>query len=268
MIKKEKLAENTNFHVICCRYCGYAVFAVSGLFNKQRKIVYVMKLKKAGKQDKEGLEFDTRKNNITIDRSITSYYNRMVLLWYRIRFTGGEMKKVAVLCFLLVIILSPVASARPVGVGVFAGPLYPITQDDQETGFGYGVKVRIEFAGPVVMEPNLSFGGFGDVEIAGIGKRDGTSVKYYGIDLVLGNGLASMGPKPYLFLGGGVYNLKRDGDETVNKSGWSVGGGLAWGILPFLDVDLRGRVNIVSFEGSTSKKSVGATVGATYYFGS
>lgn len=178
------------------------------------------------------------------------------------------MKKVAVLGFLLVVFLSQAVSARPVGVGLFAGPLYPIVQDDQEAGFSYGVKVRVEFAGPVVMEPNLSFGGFGDAEIAGVGKRDGTSMKYYGLDMVLGNGLASMGPKPYLFLGGGVYNLKRNGDETLNKSGWSVGGGLAWGIMTYLDVDLRGRVNIVSFEGSTSKKSVSATVGATYYFGS
>ena len=84
---------------------------------------------------------------------------------------------------------------------------------------------------------------------------------------MIGNRLAMQGFKPYAFIGGALYNTKRDGDETTNKSGWSLGLGFAVGLSPKMDFDVRGRANIASSEGSSTRKSIGVTGGITYYFG-
>lgn len=169
---------------------------------------------------------------------------------------------------LIVLILPAVSTlAGPVGFGVSGGALVPVSQEDQSTGSMLGLKIRTDLSGPLVAEPSLHFGSFGSADITGIGSRDGASLNYYGLDLTLGDPIAQMGFKPYFLLGGAVYNIKRDGDETVNKSGWSFGGGAALGIRRDLDIDIRGRFNIVSWEGSSSKKSIEVTVGATYYVG-
>jgi hypothetical protein len=177
------------------------------------------------------------------------------------------MKGKLIVWVLLAMLLPVGALADKTGFGIVAGGLYPVAQDDQETGMTYGAKFRFRLTGPLVMEPNANFGSFGDAQIAGVGSRDGSTMNHYGLDLLLGGLPASIGPKPFLFVGGGVYNIKRDGAATVNKSGWSFGAGLAVGIMKILDIELRGRFNIASWAGSTSKKSVAVTGGLIYYFG-
>jgi hypothetical protein len=177
------------------------------------------------------------------------------------------MKKFLIPMLVLLLAGPMVADAGQVGFGACGGTLIPIVQKDQGSGMLWGLKVRAKLAGPVMIEPNLNFGSFGDAEIAGVGMRDGSSLKSYGLDLTLGGGLGAVGIYPYLFVGGGVYNTKRDGDATTNKSGWSLGGGLALGVMQQLAIDIRGRGIIAGSEGSTSKKSVAVTAGLTYYFG-
>ncbi len=171
--------------------------------------------------------------------------------------------------FIIIVLLLSIAPvlAEPVGFGVSGGALVPVSQEDQSTGSIFGIKIRANLPGPLVAEPNIRFGSFGNADITGIGSRDGASINSYGVDITLGNALAKVGLKPYFLLGGGVYNTKRDDDETTNKSGWSFGAGAALGIREDLDIDFRGRLNIVSWEGSSSKKSFEVTVGATYYVG-
>lgn len=177
------------------------------------------------------------------------------------------MKKSALVLCLLVFVMPLVAKADPFGVGAFVGGLYPVVQDDQASGYVAGVKARVNLPGPLAVEPNITVGGYGDVDISGVGTREGSSLRHYGIDLLLGGGLASVGPRPYLLIGGAVYNTKRDGDETTNKSGWSTGLGVSLGLVNYLDIDVRGRLNIATSEGSASKKSVEVTGGVIYYFG-
>jgi hypothetical protein len=173
--------------------------------------------------------------------------------------------------FIVVLIALVAASAAnasdPFGVGASGGALLPVVQEDQGTGYLLGIRFRLGLHGPFIMEPNIHFGSYGDAEIEGIGSRKGASLKHYGIDVTLGNPIARLGFKPFLFLGGAIYNTKKDGDNTTNKSGWSFGGGVALGIRPELDIDIRGRFNIAGSEGSASKKSIGLTIGVTYYFG-
>jgi hypothetical protein len=177
------------------------------------------------------------------------------------------MKRWVIIWIVLLTALPLRAMADKTGFGVVAGGLYPVAQDDQESGKTFGAKFRFRLAGPVVLEPNANFGSFGDVTISGAGTRDGSTMNHYGLDVLLGGFPAAIGPKPYLFIGGGVYTLKREGTVTVNKSGWSFGAGLAVGVMKVLDIEVRGRFNIISYEGSTSKKSVAVTGGLIYYFG-
>jgi len=179
------------------------------------------------------------------------------------------MKKTGLYLVIAVLLLPLAAQAGQTGVGIYGGTLYPVVQEDQESGYVFGAKVRFQLTGPLLMEPHLTLGSFGNVEIAGVGERDGSSFTHYGIDLVLGS-MAGPGPKPYAFIGGAIYNSKRDHEDAINKSGWSFGLGLALGVTQLIDVDVRGRFNIVSSEtmtGSATRKSVGATAGVTYYFG-
>lgn len=177
------------------------------------------------------------------------------------------MKRKVIIWLLLVTVLPIGAMADMTGFGIVAGGLYPVAQDDQESGKTFGAKFRFRLTGPLVLEPNANFGSFGDVTVDGVGSRDGSTMNHYGLDVLFGGLPAAIGPKPYLFIGGGVYNIKRDGAVTVNKSGWSFGAGLAVGVMKILDIEVRGRFNIASYDGSTSKKSVAVTGGLIYYFG-
>ena len=177
------------------------------------------------------------------------------------------MKRFLCATILVLMLLPAIALADETGIGLSGGPLFPIGQQDQESGYMFGLKIRTPLVGPIGFEPNFNFGGYGDVTIEGAGSRVGSDLKYYGLDLTLGGGMSGIGPKPYLFIGGGVYNTKRDGDLTTNKSGWSFGGGVSTGFMKFLDLDIRGRMNIASSEGSSSRKSFALTFGAVYFFG-
>jgi hypothetical protein len=181
--------------------------------------------------------------------------------------SGGNMRKTPVWSLLLFFLLPALAVADPVGFGLSGGFLIPVAQEDQGSGALFGVKICARMGGKFTIEPNIHFGSYGSSEITGAGSREGSSLKHYGLDIVWGNPVATPGFKPYLFLGGGLYNTKRDGDVTTNKSGWSFGGGFAVGVRPDLDIDLRGRFSIASADQSTSKKSVGITAGLIYYVG-
>ena len=177
------------------------------------------------------------------------------------------MRKTILLLSMFCLLSASFAAAGPFGVGAFAGGLYPVIQEDQGSGYIFGIKARVKLPAMFALEPNVTLGSFGDAEIEGVGSREGSSIRHYGIDLLLGGGLAAIGPKPYFFIGGAIYNTKRDNDETTNKSGWSFGLGVSLGLAQYLDVDVRGRFNIAAWEGSSSKKSVEVTGGVIYYFG-
>jgi hypothetical protein len=177
------------------------------------------------------------------------------------------MKRIILLTILLGCLVSVGKAGDPVGFGLAGGLLIPVGQDDQESGSLFALKVRARLSSLFTIEPNIHIGKYGEVDITGVGARDGSSLKHYGVDILLGGAVAKTGLKPYAFIGGGIFNTKRDGDETTNKSGWSFGAGFSLGVRDDLDIDLRGRFNIASYEESSSKKSVGVTVGLIYYLG-
>jgi hypothetical protein len=167
----------------------------------------------------------------------------------------------------LILLMAGGSAAGPVGLGVSGGVLSPISQDDQSAGPIFGVKIRTRITRLFTLEPNIRIGSYGEADVPGVGARDGSSLNHYGLDITFANIMVKTGLKPYAVIGGGIYNTKRDGDETTNKSGWSFGGGLAVGIRPEMELDLRGKYIIVSADGSASRRALTVTFGFTYYVG-
>jgi len=182
------------------------------------------------------------------------------------------MKKV-ILVILLLAFLSPMAGAEGVklGAGVFGGLNIPIVQQDQGSGTAFGVRGKLHFSSFFGAEPNIVFGKWGDPgEVDGFELGiSGSSVTSFGVDLVLGGMPGTVGFKPFVFAGLGMYSIKNDDtDYDESKFGFDGGLGVAIGLSPIIDIETRGTLFLAGMEGGLSKKAVMITAGINYYFGS
>lgn len=153
------------------------------------------------------------------------------------------------------------------GVGGFAGLNMPAVMDDQANGTVFGLKARINVMPLITVEPNLTFGKWGEPDpIDGVNLADGSKINSYGVDATIGNKPGVLGFKPFGVLGAAIYSIKNDDtgfDES--KLGWSAGLGFGFGMSPQFDLDIRGKVNIALQENG-SKKAIYVTAGLNYYF--
>ncbi len=184
------------------------------------------------------------------------------------------MKKIFILICLLFIVGNGVAQTRSAtfGLGVNAGVLYPIVQDDQSSGTTFSFKAIYSLGSILIVEPNITFEKYGtpttdDPELVGLYDGfEGSKVTSYGVDGIIGGGSGS-GLRSYLILGIGYYNVQRDialQDET--DVGYSGGVGIGLGITSAMSLDVRGKLYVIPSDGGGSKKSASATVGLNYYF--
>ncbi len=173
------------------------------------------------------------------------------------------MKKLLMLLFLAAFV--PTQAAQ-FGVGVNGGVNIPIIQEDQGSGTIFGLKAKLNLLPGISVEPNLNFAKFGDA-VKDFGTRKGSKITSYGVDAILGAGLPGVGVKLYGLIGGGIYSTKRDLDANTTKVGWATGLGLEIGFTEKIAVDIRGKLNVISSEGSSTKKSAAVTGGVNYYFG-
>lgn len=185
------------------------------------------------------------------------------------------MKKTLILFSLLFLASTVTAqtSSSTFGVGVNAGLLYPIIQDDQGSGTTFGLKVMYSLGGLIIVEPNLTFMKYGDPtsNISGVtGLYDGfegSKVTSYGVDGILGGG-GGAGIHPYFIFGVGLFNTNRDmTQQDVTDVGYSGGLGLEIGMGPSLSLDARGKLYVIPIDSGGSKKSASATAGINFYFG-
>ncbi len=176
------------------------------------------------------------------------------------------MRKMLMATLLLIWIVSPVAAAN-FGIGGFGGITIPVIQEDQSSGTTFGFKAKLKVMPGIVLEPNISFGKYGDAEFT-FGTRPGSKVTSYGVDCLIGGGFGERaGLRMYGLLGAAAYSTSRDYDEDATKLGWSTGLGFEINFSPRLGLDLRGQVHVISSEGGGSKKSATITGGLNYYLG-
>ncbi len=180
------------------------------------------------------------------------------------------MKKALIAFGLTLIVISGArAQEIKIGAGAFGGVNIPIVQQDQDMGTAFGIRGRIAFKPIIVIEPNITFGKWGepgDVDGYELG-IDGSKITSFGVDVAVGGTPGVPGLKPIIFAGIGIYSIKNDDtDFDESKLGFDGGLGLMIGAMPYLDIDIRGTLMIATQE-EGSKKAAIITGGLTYYFG-
>jgi len=180
------------------------------------------------------------------------------------------MVKKFVILSVLVLFLAPMAYAQGIriGVGPFGGANVPIVQEDQKTGSAYGLKARVKLMSFIVAEPHVTLAKWNTPDpIRGIDLGiEGSKINSYGIDATLGGLPGTTGLKPFGLIGAAIYSVKNDDtDYDESKMGFSVGLGLAYGLTPKFDLDIRGKA-VVAPQEEGSKKAVFILGGLTYYF--
>ena len=165
------------------------------------------------------------------------------------------------------------AQGVSLGFGLSGGLNIPVAQDDQSQGTNFGIRGIVRPLNLLSFEANVNFAKYGDPEIDVPGVTndlEGSSLTSYGVDAVLGGG-PGKGIKPFFLAGIGLFKASRDQTEVFENQdtefGYTAGLGVAFGLTPYLALEVRGRANIVPVEGSSSRKSVFALVGLNYYLG-
>ncbi len=171
----------------------------------------------------------------------------------------------------LIVGLAAPASAE-FAVGAFGGYNFTIVQDDAGNGPLYGVKAKIDVSG-VVLEPSFTFISVGDAEdndeAVGDFKIEGGSITNYGLNLNLGSLRTVPGLGFYGTGGVGMYSLSPDAGYKEDETRFGFNAGLGFVIKPasMIDIDVSGRLIVITVDGGGSRKSVGVFAGINYYFG-
>jgi len=168
--------------------------------------------------------------------------------------------------FGLILLSVSLASAQTpkIGIGAFGGMNMPILQDDQDNGSVFGIKAKVKIIPIILLEPNITFGKWGDATEGGI-DFPGSKISSFGINPILGGSPGAAGIKPFFLVGAGIYTVKNDDTGyDQSKLGYSAGLGIGIGVGPTLDIDISGRAIFAPQDGG-AKKAVFITGGLTYY---
>lgn len=164
------------------------------------------------------------------------------------------------------------ASDSKYGLGIAAGALIPIVQDDEGRGSHATVRGAYRPINSIGFEANLTLARFGDpdIDLPGVtSDLKGSNFVAYGVDAIIGGGPGGV-VRPFIVIGVGYFRVSRDQTEAWDHGGtefgYSGGLGLAIGLTRGLQLDLRTRLNIVPAEGSSSRKSAFVQGGFNYYF--
>jgi opacity protein-like surface antigen len=183
------------------------------------------------------------------------------------------MRRIVVLTFLM-LLLAAAASAGETrfGIGVLGGINMPLVQDNQGTGTAFGAKAIIGGLPIFTLEPYFMSASNGDPDLDDVtNDLEGSKITAYGIDAKLGALIGAPGIAPYFFGGIGFYKTSNDqlGAQIDDGTDFGFGGGLGLNIslVPYVAIDVRGKVNVVPTDGGGSDKSLWLTAGLNYYFG-
>lgn len=172
------------------------------------------------------------------------------------------MKRFLLMAIVATALLSGVARAASIGGGFFAGVAVPVVQEDQDRGSVWGLRVPVKLVPLIAVEPYFSMATLGDksVTVGGFSTtREGSEVSGFGLNAMLTMG----GPvRFYPFAGIGTAKYKRAGQDE-SFTAYNLGLGFGLGVIPKLDLDLRGELQAATNEG-TSRKVVNITLGASY----
>ncbi len=184
------------------------------------------------------------------------------------------MKRYFLLLALFLLGISSAKAQLPsLGIGFSGGVNLPILQANQGEGTIYSIRGIIKIP-LIVLQPHFSFGKYGEADFSILNlpsiQLEGSKIKSFGVDALLGSLMGAPGFSPYFLGGAGYYKMERDQttifDEPDRKFGWSLGLGISISATPIFELDARLKFNFMKFD-STTKKDVNLLVGLNYYFG-
>ena len=186
-----------------------------------------------------------------------------------------DILKIAFMVACLMVLIAGMAAAQApkIGVGASGGINVPVLQDDQKAGSIFEFRGRFQALPFLALEPKLSFSSYGSPDTFEdvVWDVDGSKLVAYGVDGILGSGGGVPGIHPFFVGGIGMYSISNDQTEAFlesqTKFGWSAGVGLGIGIAPQMEIDVRSKLHVIMYEGSSSKKSLAIVGGLNYYFG-
>jgi opacity protein-like surface antigen len=172
------------------------------------------------------------------------------------------MKRVFVMAIVATALWSGLARAASIGGGFFAGVAVPVVQEDQDNGSVWGLRAPVKLVPLLTVEPYYSSSSLGDktVTIGGFSTtREGSDITSFGVNALLTMG----GPvRFYPFAGIGTAKYERTGQDE-SFTAYNLGLGLGLGVIPKVDLDLRGEFQAATNEG-VSRKTLNITLGASY----
>jgi hypothetical protein len=177
------------------------------------------------------------------------------------------MKRIIPLVLLALVLGAGAAGAvgLKIGGGAFGGVSIPVLQDDSKQGTIFGLRLPVGVLPLLTVEPYWATSSLGDAEETFGGlpyTRDGGKVTAYGVNAMLTMG----GPVHfYPYVGLASHKLTRAAAEDLTKLGYNFGLGLGFSVIPRLDVDLRGELNMITLD-ETSRKFANVTAGVSYHF--
>ena len=177
------------------------------------------------------------------------------------------MKKISLMTFLVVLTSVSSGLAVDFGFGAFGGAVIPIAQEDQGSGAIFGFRGQVSVLPGIIVEPNVSFAKYGDAEFD-FGIREGSKITAYGAEVLIGARPGQIGVGMFGIIGAGFYSMSRLlSTEDATRFGFSAGVGFSFGLDPRIGLDLRGKVDVISWEGSGTKKAAAVIGGLNYYPG-
>ena len=184
------------------------------------------------------------------------------------------MRSIFVVGMLLLLMAPSAFSQTPkLAVGASVGLEIPIVQDDQASGAVYGFRLRYQLMPSIAVEPNIYFSQYGDPESDEVVLNiPGSDVTAFGVDVILGSRLGSIGINPFFFAGLGFYEQTNEFLDPIyepsgRRFGFSGGLGLGFGLSPKFDLEARAKLNVATSEGGGSKKSASILGGFNFNLG-
>jgi hypothetical protein len=172
---------------------------------------------------------------------------------------------------ILVLLMAGSAQAvLDISAGIYGGLNAPIIQEDAKTGSGFGFKAKvapIPFLAGALFYESRKFGDpkqtIGNLTFTGIGGK----VSVFGFEALLGSTGGGVGPHFYGMAGISGYKWKRAGQETISKTGYSLGTGLEFVFPAGIGVEGQAKFEIVPTGGGGSRKNGLLFVGLNYHIG-
>lgn len=173
------------------------------------------------------------------------------------------------LLLLLALACASTSAARAgtlVGLGVFGGGNFPVSQEDQDSGSEWGVRLPVHVRSLLTLEPYFRVAQLGHAasQFRGLEyAREGFAVVGYGASVAFGSLGMRRDLPVYPFVGIGSYRLSRAGAEPLTDTGYNFGLAAGIPVAKGFSLNVRAAYTVVP---DAARNFVDVNLGTTFQF--